>query len=100
MMKDIGRRTPQAAVVSALAAMRDRPSRAHVLQEAAYPVQFIFGKDDTAVPLDKALEQCHLPDYSTVCFLSRTGHMGMFERTHETRKALEKFAEAVGDLNS
>ena len=98
MMKEIGRQTPQTTVVSAMAAMRDRPSRAHVLQEATYPVQFIFGKDDTAVPLDKALEQCHLPDYSTALFLGKTGHMGMFERTAETRKALVKFAETVFEL--
>ena len=98
MMKEIGRRTPQAAVVSALTAMRDRPDRTHVLKEAKYPVLFIFGKDDTAVPLDKALEQCHLPDYGTALFLGKTGHMGMFERRAETRKALVKFAETVFEL--
>ena len=95
MMKEIGRQTPQAAVVSALAAMRDRPDRTNVLREAKFPVLFIFGKEDGAVPLDKALELCHLPDNSTALFLGKTGHMGMFERTHETQKALEKFAETV-----
>ena len=95
MMKEIGRQTPQTTVVSALTAMRDRPDRTNTLREASFPVLFIFGKEDGAVPLDKALELCHLPDNSTALFLGKTGHMGMFERTHETQKALEKFAETV-----
>jgi len=95
MMKEIGRQTPKATVVGALAAMRDRADRRQVLQQAKYPVLFIFGKDDGAVPLEKALEQCHLPGNSIVSFLAETGHMGMFERTYETRKVLEKFAETI-----
>lgn len=94
-MKEIGRQTLKETVLSALAAMRDRPDRTEVLKEAKYPVLFIFGKDDGAVPLDKALEQCHLPDNSMVYFIAKTGHMGMFERTYETRKTLQKFAETT-----
>ena len=75
--------------------MRDRKDRTDVLAAIKSPVLFIFGKDDGAVPLDKALEQCHLPDNSMVYFLGKTGHMGMFERTYETRKTLEKFAETI-----
>jgi pimeloyl-ACP methyl ester carboxylesterase len=97
MMKEIGRRTPKEAVVGSLAAMRDRPDRTQVLEDAKFPVLFIFGKEDGAVPLYKALEQCYLPDNSMVYFLGKTGHMGMFERTSETRKALEKFAETIYD---
>lgn len=95
MMKEIGRATPQASITSALAAMRDRPDRTNVLREARFPVLFIFGKDDGAVPLDKALAQCYLPGNSLVYFLEKTGHMGMFERTYETRKAVQKFAETI-----
>lgn len=95
MMKEIGRQTPEATVVGALAAMRDRSDRTHVLQEAKFPVLFIFGKEDGAVPLEKALEQCHLPDNSTVLFLGKIGHMGMFERREETQKALKNFAETI-----
>lgn len=95
LMKQIGRATPQASVTGALAAMRDRPDRTVVLQALKCPVLFIFGKDDGAVPLEKALEQCHLPHNSMVNFLGNTGHMGMFERPYETRKALEKFTETI-----
>ncbi|WP_162051547.1 alpha/beta fold hydrolase [Pontibacter pamirensis] len=95
MMKEIGRQTPKETVLGALAAMRDRPDRTEVLKEAKYPILFIFGKDDGAVPMEKALEQCHLPDNSMVYFIAKTGHMGMFERTYETRKTLQKFAETT-----
>jgi pimeloyl-ACP methyl ester carboxylesterase len=95
LMKQIGMATPQASVTGGLAAMRDRADRTQVLSEAKFPVLFIFGKEDGAVPLDKALEQCHLPNNSMVYFLGQTGHMGMFERPYETRKALEKFAETI-----
>ncbi|GAB3541320.1 alpha/beta hydrolase [Pontibacter brevis] len=95
MMKEIGRQTPKETVLGALAAMRDRPDRSEVLKEVKSPVLFIFGKDDGAVPLEKALEQCHLPDNSMVYFIAKTGHMGMFERTYETRKTLQKFAETI-----
>jgi pimeloyl-ACP methyl ester carboxylesterase len=95
LMKKIGASTPKESVTGGLAAMRDRPDRADVLAAAKFPALFIFGKEDGAVPLYKALEQCHLPDSSMVYFLGKTGHMGMFERTYETRKALEKFAETI-----
>ncbi|WP_018476751.1 alpha/beta fold hydrolase [Pontibacter roseus] len=95
LMKKIGMATPQKSVTKGLAAMRDRPDRTQVLETAKFPVLFIFGKEDGAVPLDKALEQCHLPNNSMVYFLGQTGHMGMFERMYETRKALEKFAETI-----
>jgi pimeloyl-ACP methyl ester carboxylesterase len=95
LMKEIGTNTPKESVTGGLAAMRDRKDRTDVLEAVKFPVLFIFGKEDGAVPLDKALEQCHLPDNSMVYFLGQTGHMGMFERTYETRKTLEKFAETI-----
>ena len=90
-----GINTPEESITGGLAAMRDRPDRTDVLRAAKFPVLFIFGKEDGAVPLEKALEQCYLPDNSMVYFLGQTGHMAMFERPYETRKALDKFAETI-----
>ncbi|MBK0401532.1 alpha/beta hydrolase [Adhaeribacter sp. BT258] len=94
-LKKIGKATPEESIVKTLRAMRDRKKRLKVLQEAAFPVLFIAGKEDGAVPLEATLQQCHLPNNSTTVFLGGTGHMGMFEKPYETRKALEKFAELV-----
>ncbi|MEJ8757863.1 alpha/beta hydrolase [Pontibacter sp. H259] len=94
-MIETGIKTPKESIVKGLAAMRDRKDRTEVLKSAKFPVLFIFGKEDGAVPLEKALEQCHLPNNSMVYFLGQTGHMAMFERPYETRKAIEKFAETI-----
>ncbi len=91
----IGKATPEESIIKTLRAMRDRKKRLKVLKEAVYPVLFIAGKEDAAVPLEAILEQCHLPNNSTTVFLGGTAHMGMFERPFETRKSLEKFAELV-----
>jgi pimeloyl-ACP methyl ester carboxylesterase len=91
----IGKATPEESIIKTLRAMRDRKKRLKVLKEATFPVLFIAGKVDGAVPLEATLEQCHLPNNSTTVFLGGTAHMGMFERPYETRKSLEKFAELV-----
>ena len=91
----IGAATPKETVIGVMKAMRDREKRTKVLKEAKYPILFILGKDDPAVPLEAALEQVHLPTNSMTYFLAETGHMGMFERTYETRKSLQKFAETI-----
>ncbi len=94
-MVKIGQATPEESIIKGLRAMRDRKKRLKVLKEATFPVLFIAGKEDGAVPLEATLEQCHLPGNSTTVFLGGTAHMGMFERPYETRKSLEKFAELV-----
>jgi pimeloyl-ACP methyl ester carboxylesterase len=85
----------EANAVATVQAMRDRPDRTHVLRHASFPVLFLVGKDDTAVPLDKSMEQVALPDYSQAVFLGKTGHMGMYERPSETLQAITDFAELV-----
>lgn len=94
-LMEVGIKTPEETVIGATRAMRDRKKRLKVLEEAKYPVLFIAGKDDQAVTLDKTLEQCHLPANSLTCFLADCGHMGMYEKPYETRKAIEKFAEII-----
>jgi pimeloyl-ACP methyl ester carboxylesterase len=83
-------------VIEASMAMRDRKERTDVLKTTQVPVLFIAGKDDSVVPLEKTLEQCSLPKDCYTCFLSDTGHMGMFERKNETIKIIDGF---LGLLN-
>lgn len=95
---ETGQKTKPEAAIGVMKAMRDRPDRTHVLREAFFPVLFIVGKEDQAVPLAQSLQQCHLPQNSTTVFLGQTGHMGLFERPLETLQAVEKFLEAVYGL--
>ncbi len=82
-------------IVNTILAMRDRKERINVLEETILPVAFIVGKDDTAVPFEKSLAQCHLPKQSSVLFLAQTGHMGMFERKIECTLFLKGFFDQV-----
>jgi len=91
LAKQICLKTSQKTAIAVTKAMRDRPDRTHVLQAAAYPVLFIAGKEDEAVPFQKAQDQFFLPNHALVQVLARTGHMGMLERPAETRQMVEKF---------
>jgi pimeloyl-ACP methyl ester carboxylesterase len=92
---EMTRQTPVITAVAVTKAMRDRPDRSHVLAEAKYPVLFIVGKDDTAVPLESSREQFFLPSHGTVHLLARTAHMGMIERPEETLMIVENFLNLI-----
>lgn len=87
--------TPVATAVAVTKAMRDRPDRTHVLTKAAFPVMFIAGREDTAVPLETSREQFFLPKESTVHILAETGHMGMYEHPAKTLEMVESFLKRM-----
>jgi pimeloyl-ACP methyl ester carboxylesterase len=89
------RQTPVATAAAVTRAMRDRPDRTSVLAQATFPVMFIAGKADTAVPLDGSKEQFFLPANATIHLLDRTGHMGMYEREAETLLMVEHFVGSI-----
>jgi pimeloyl-ACP methyl ester carboxylesterase len=94
-LEEIGAATPRVSVISGMQAMRDRPDRTEVLRKATFPVLFIVGKEDAAVPLAAVLEQVALPPVSTALFLERVGHVGFFERPAATRRAVLDFVGGI-----
>jgi pimeloyl-ACP methyl ester carboxylesterase len=77
--------------------MRDRKDRTLVLKEARYPVKFIAGKEDQAVPFDTLKEQFWLPQGTTnIQVFPETAHMGLFEREKETLEGVMGFIRAMG----
>ncbi|WBO84625.1 alpha/beta fold hydrolase [Hymenobacter yonginensis] len=94
-LEDIGRATPEATVLGALEAMKNRPDRTQVLRDARFPVLFIVGKEDVAVPTDSMLPQLALPAQSHALLLSDVGHLGFFEEPDLTRRAVLDFAGGV-----
>ncbi|QIX61178.1 alpha/beta fold hydrolase [Hymenobacter sp. BT18] len=95
LLEDIGRSTPEATVIGMLEAMKNRPDRTNVLREAAFPVLFIAGKEDVAVPIDSLLPQLLLPAQSHALLLDNVGHLGYFEAPDLTRRAVVDFAGVV-----
>ncbi|MEO6330460.1 MAG: alpha/beta hydrolase [Ginsengibacter sp.] len=67
------------ALIQYSTAMINRPERVNVLKTTPLPVLFIIGEKDSAIPLEKSLQQCHLPATVYVNILPEAGHMGMFE---------------------
>jgi pimeloyl-ACP methyl ester carboxylesterase len=86
---------PLAVALGNLDAMAHRPDRRAVLEKATYPVLFIAGKDDRAVPAAKTHEESLLPDYCTVLWLAGVGHLGFLERPTDTRRAVRQLLDTA-----
>jgi pimeloyl-ACP methyl ester carboxylesterase len=89
-INDSGVFTPE-ALVTYYESMMQRPDRTGILQEAKCPVLFIFGRHDTAVPIDDGLKQSHLPNVSYVHILENSGHMGMIEESETSNDILNRY---------
>lgn len=74
-------------------AMMSRPDRSEILEKAAYPVQFIIGKDDSVIPSDAALKQGKLANITFVSLYEHTGHMSMIENMGRLAADLGEFAQ-------
>lgn len=79
------------ALVQYYNAMIERPERIELLKRLNIPVLFIIGEHDMAIPLQSSLQQCYLPGESHVTILKQSAHMGMWEETGKSNKALSDF---------
>lgn len=81
--------------ISAIRAMRTRPNRLEVLQNATYPVGYIIGKKDKAISLADALLQLDTLTNPEVLLLDDVGHSGMLEAPDECLAFLRMFLRAI-----
>ncbi len=81
------------AMVSFYNAMINRPERVKVLIDATFPVQFVIGKEDTAVPIDVSAQQSTLSNRTFVEIYSDCGHMSMLEQPEKLTRDLEEFTD-------
>ena len=81
-----------ASIIAALACMKDRKDHLHTLSAMDVPVLFILGKDDSRIPLEKAIEMVTIPNNSEVLILGNVGHMGYIEAEKETLEKCRYFA--------
>jgi pimeloyl-ACP methyl ester carboxylesterase len=80
-------------IISALIAMRDRQNQSQTLAKMTCPVQFIIGKEDTAIDWSQSMKQTHLPNVASIDILKNVGHLGMFESKSVTQKLINAFLE-------
>ncbi len=80
-----------ASLVVYYQAMMARPDRTGVLRNSTFPVLFVIGEHDQAVPLSDSMAQCHLPGKSYIHLLRDSAHMGMLEEPETSNRILEQF---------
>lgn len=85
------KRYPKEGIIAALEAIRDRPDRSELLKQVDFPVLFIIGEEDAAIPKDNSLAQTHLPKTASVHLLAGVGHMGMYEAVEQTQQLVHDF---------
>jgi pimeloyl-ACP methyl ester carboxylesterase len=94
-LQEIAGKMKASSIIAAQAGMRDRLSKVAFLAETPQPVFFIVGKDDSKMPVSKALEQSVLPRHCEVLLLADVGHMGFIEAKETTLNFLRCFASRV-----
>jgi len=82
---------PKEGITGGLKAMMLRPDRSEVLRKAPWPVLFIIGEEDKAIPEVHSLGQTTLAPVASVHVLEKVGHMGIWEAPAKTMKIVRNF---------
>ena len=89
--REIAGKTTLAAMIAYTQAMRNRPSRIHLLQKKNLPVFFVAGKKDEVIPEQKSKEQMQVIQNGQSFFLEKTAHMSMMENPEELARLIKYF---------
>jgi len=76
-------------------AMITRPDRTKILSQSNFPILFVMGVEDKAVPFSHSLQQSHLPSISHISILRFSAHMGMIEEADKSLLILTDFLQAI-----
>ena len=64
-----------------------------MFNNATFPILFIAGQHDIAVPLADSLKQATLANTTWFYILQNSGHMGMIEEKEKANEIIECFLE-------
>ena len=78
-------------ITAALLGMKDRPMRLDIVALSQVPVLFVLGKQDSRIPLEKAMAQAATADVAQIHIFGEAGHMSWQEETEKTIAALKGF---------
>lgn len=81
------------SIIAAQNGMARRKSTMTFLSQTNLPVMFIYGKEDTRIPLELAAVQATIPRHSEALFLDGVGHMAHLESPKTVQKWLHDFVE-------
>ena len=83
--------TSAASVIAAQRGMARRPSRIGMLQQLDVPVYFVYGKNDSRIPIELAVTQTLLPRRAEALLLENVAHMSFIEEREYVKPRLLNF---------
>ena len=91
----IGLQVDTNVIIDYSKAMRDRPDRSKLFFNFDKPRLFIGGAKDPAIAYKDILTQVSQLENETTLILEKTGHMGMYEKPHDSYSAIKQFLSRV-----
>ena len=85
------------ALIQYYTSMMNRKDTTSVLANAAVPVLFVLGKEDTAAPLEIVIKQVQLPFNTHIHILDNVAHMSMLEAPGKLNGFIHEFAQYAID---
>ena len=95
---DMANKMNPQGITAALLGMKDRPMRLDIVALSEVPVLFILGKQDSRIPLEKALAQAATADMAQINVFGNAGHMAWHEEAGKTVAALEGFMKLCSEV--
>ncbi len=86
------------AIIAAQKGMAARQSSVDILEKTETPVLFVFGKNDSRIPLELAVSQAMLPKHSEILLLDKVAHMSHFETREIVKTRVRQFVESCYTL--
>lgn len=77
-------------IAAAQRVMIDRPDNISFLQQAAFAIHYLLGKQDKSIPFEIAQREVESLPKATVHVLEKTGHMGQIENLREAADWLRR----------
>jgi pimeloyl-ACP methyl ester carboxylesterase len=89
-------KTPVNLLIAGMNAMRTRPDRRHILEQANYPILFIIGMQDKSVPPKDCIAQTKMTKKQPQLeLIQEIAHLGMVEEPFLTLQAVRLFLREV-----
>jgi hypothetical protein len=74
--------------------MTSRPDRSNIIKNANYPILYVIGQHDLAIPFSQSMKECHLAKETFVHILNESAHLGMREESETSNRLLQSFLSA------
>ena len=85
--------TTTESIIATQQGMAARPSRIGVLQQLNVPAYFIFGQNDSRIPIEFAITQTLMPRRSESLILNNVGHMAFLEEREYIKPRILSFVQ-------